>query len=556
MQLPDDFGLGPIATLAHVGHTQASWRHAAFWGAWEKAFSPEAPCIRELAASAADTTDPTATHQFESVRSMSIGAVLVEPPTGVRLRAGVVAVHGYTNVGPLAGDRERWEYLASRGVACLSIRLRGFPGSARDGGLFTDHPAGWICQGLSELVAAEDAPPSVQVATWIVPQAVADIVNAARALSRWMSGAAPVYLFGESLGAGLAVIAAARGRRLVKIERLALELPSMGDWRWRLDRDRENAQGWERTPNSAGFHVRTLLRQHQQNADRFMDALRICDAVVHAPEVTVPAVCKLAERDEVVPAPCAAAVYNALGTDPDLRWRFVVPYGHFDGGLRNARRHALFERAVDLFLDPQRTPHDAAELVEPILVTGERLPESAGSALGSQVRRAEAPSETSLFGASETPARPPRGEPGADPAQGKEIHGEVSLERLLCDAYRSGGRTLDDLPYTQEFAALAGAVRARHASMTDREIFHKLHNTRKAGRLPKLGRSPASKPAVPLEDERLLIQLVEHAVGSTGQRDQLPYTDAFDRVVWDFNQRTGRSLHAHEVWRLVATLSK
>lgn len=555
MQLPDDFGLSPIATLAHVGRRAPSWRHAAFWGTWEKSFSPEAPAIRAISPGSADKTDPTATHVFESFRSVSIGAVLVEPPKGVKLRAGVVAVHGYSGVGPLAGERERWEHLASRGVACLCIRLRGFAGSAREVGLLTAHEDGWICHGLAELMSGEDASPSVQVATWIVPQAVADIVNAGRALSRWMGGGLPVHLSGESLGAGLCVIAAARSR-LVRIERMALGLPSMGDWLWRLGEHADPARrrSPERSPESAGYQVAQLLTRFQAQRERFLDTVRLCDAVVHAPDVTASVLCKLAERDEVVPAPTAAAVYNALGTPPHLRWRFVVPFGHFDGGLRNARRHALFDRAADLFLDPLRRPEEAAHLVEDILLRGERLsPEAEAALASSSPRRASAMTQEppSLFGFS--------GEQGAsesEPPAAASARPEVSIERLMCEQYKLAGRTLDDLPYTEEFDRVSSAVRSSFPSMTDRDVFHKLHNIRKAGRLPKLGRSQGTKPAVPQDDERLLIELVEDAVGSAGQRDQLPYTDAFDRLVWAFNQRTGRSLHAHEVWRLVATLSK
>jgi len=43
----------------------------------------------------------------------------------------------------------------------------------------------------------------------------------------------------------------------------------------------------------------------------------------------------------VVPAPTAAAVFNALAGDPGRKWRFTVRYGHHDGGVADMRRHAL-----------------------------------------------------------------------------------------------------------------------------------------------------------------------------------------------------------------------
>jgi cephalosporin-C deacetylase-like acetyl esterase len=550
MHLPDDFGLSPLATLAHVGSRVPSWRHSSFWGAWEKSLAADAPSIMPIAGGKVDKTDPTATHTFESSRSVSIGCTLIEPPLGMQVRGAIVTVHGYEGVGPLAGERERWLHLAAAGVATLAIRLRGFAGSAADIGFKTDSDDGWATQGLPELIAAEDASPSVQLATWIVPQAVGDIVNAMRGLARWVGRDVPMMLHGESLGAGLAVIAAARGRKFIKVDRLALELPSFGDWPWRLSLP---ATIPPREPSgSAGSHIRALWTRYQQQHEQFMSAVQLCDSVVHAPDVTAATLCKLAERDDMVPAPTAAAIYNAIGTEMLLKWRYIVPYGHFDGGIRGARRHALFERASDLFLDPTLLPADAIRLVEPILLAGDRMPAEAQERLATVKIPAVDETPLSLF--PEEPAGP--GALAASPPETGSPRRDVSLERALTDAYKMGGRTLDDLPYTDAFETIAEAVRAHTASMSDRDIFHKLHNMRKAGRLPKLGRTTASKPAVTAEDERLLIQLVEEAVGSTGQRDQLPYTEQFNRLVWEFNRRTGRDLHPHEVWRLVATLSK
>jgi cephalosporin-C deacetylase-like acetyl esterase len=77
------------------------------------------------------------------------------------------------------------------------------------------------------------------------------------------------------------------------------------------------------------------------------------DAAHHAAGVTIPVLCKLAERDDVVPAPSAAAVFHGLASP--RKWSFVVPYGHFDGGLAAARRHVTFERLLARFLEPQES---------------------------------------------------------------------------------------------------------------------------------------------------------------------------------------------------------
>jgi hypothetical protein len=50
--------------------------------------------------------------------------------------------------------------------------------------------------------------------------------------------------------------------------------------------------------------------------------------------------------------------------------------------------------------------------------------------------------------------------------------------------------------------------------------------------------------------------MVRSSVGTLGQRDQLPFTPEFDRLVEAFNQRTGKSLSPHDVWRLIAKIAK
>ena len=58
------------------------------------------------------------------------------------------------------------------------------------------------------------------------------------------------------------------------------------------------------------------------------------------------------------------------------------------------------------------------------------------------------------------------------------------------------------------------------------------------------------------KEEKSLEEMVISAVGSLGQRDQLPFTPAFDTLVESFNEKTGRSLDPHGVWRLIAKLAK
>lgn len=488
-----------------------------FWSAWREALVATAPRLGP--AEPADPSDPTATHRFESVGSVRVGCALELPPRGVPLRAGLVTTHGYSSSEPLARLAPRWRGLAARGVAVLVVRVRGYPGSQLDTGDWVGAPdsLGWITRGFP---AAMHRPEEAM--GWSLPLGVADVACAGRALRDWLASRgkadapAPVFLHGESFGGGLAVMAAARTPgELVRFERLALGLPAFGDWSWRLADPARMALG-------SGAHMLSLLRS--LDSPQAADVLRLGDAAVHARRVVAPTLCKLALRDEVVPAPAAAAVYNALGTGPGNKWRFLVPEGHTEPSLACARRHALFERCLADFLDPGCEPAAAMMAWEGALVDGDRAPTRAETPITGEQSR--------LFG----------GEPARD-----------QTDELLIAAYQRTGRTLDDLPYTPEWASLFAEL---ELGLREREVFHRLHNLRKAGKLPRLGRAASSPPVIDREEEAQLAERVTRLVGTLGQRDHLPFTPEFDRLVLEFNAATGRDLQPHDVWRLIAKLAK
>ncbi len=529
---PDDFGLPGVRTFAHVGDPTPAADHSVFWNHWYAAVTAEQPAIRRRVTE--DPSDPTVTHEFDSggAGGVRIGGRLILPPDGRRVKSGLVVVHG-TSPRECAVEDARWRRAAERGVMVFAIRLRGFPGSQREtGDLRTPDAvgAGWIGRGL-------DAPTQDD---WIVPHAAADVVNACRALRAWLHGQAGdgvdaepestdhplVALYGESLGGGLAVIAAAQlaGRlpRAHYIDRLALSLPSLGDWPWRF----------HQRPCGSGADIEKILTHHAARRDELVARVRLCDAVVHATKVRRPTLARLAVKDDVVPAPTAAAVFNAIDADPARKWRFLVPYGHIDGGITNARRHALFERCLADFLDPVARPIQLMEPWEPVMHTGDRAPDR---------------SSPSVTGQDETDAPPP-------PPQAL-FEGSITLDAYitaLVSAYETVGRTLDALPYTDDFERLC-----QLAGVDDRrEALHSLQRLRKAGRLPRLGRAPDHPPRIDASNEQLLEQLVAEHAGTLGQRDRLPYTEAFDRLLESFNARTGTSLNAHDLWRLIARLAK
>ena len=129
-------------------------------------------------------------------------------------------------------------------------------------------------------------------------------------------------------------------------------------------------------------------------------------------------------------------------------------------------------------------------------------------------------------------------------------------DQALVRAYVAAGRTLDDLPYTAEFEAIFKAVGGEETGRDRRAVFHRLHNLRKAKKLPRLGKASEPPPHILPEDESLLGTLVVERVGTLGQRDQLPYDTRFDDLVQVFGARSGRGLSQRDVWRLVAKLAK
>lgn len=129
-------------------------------------------------------------------------------------------------------------------------------------------------------------------------------------------------------------------------------------------------------------------------------------------------------------------------------------------------------------------------------------------------------------------------------------------DEAIVGAYEQVGTTLDALPYTEAFEKLMAAVKRTDPDAKHRAVFHRLHNLRKAGKLPRMGRASSSLPVIDYEHEQLLVSLVAGEVGSLGQRDQLPYTEGFDRVAGEFARQTGLNLSPHDLWRVIAKLAK
>jgi cephalosporin-C deacetylase-like acetyl esterase len=317
---PEDYGLSPEQTLTREADDDLPEGFHAYWKETREAVASLSPHFR------GSIDGPVSRIEFESYRSVRIvGRVELPAETP---RGAVITTHGSDPPDDFEGGDERVEPWTPRGLISLRIRVRGFPPSTID---VDDLRGSWILHNIESADA------------WIMRGAVVDVMQAYRCLRRRFGDSMPISLHGESFGGGLAVIAAAQLSMLNPADvpfRLAIGLPSFGDWRWRC----------QHYCNGAGGLINAYLDFMRGERDRMVRTLRLFDASLHARTVDAPTVCKLAQRDDVVPAPSAAAVYNALATR--RKCQFITKWGHFDGGLANARRHLAFERVQSTFLDP------------------------------------------------------------------------------------------------------------------------------------------------------------------------------------------------------------
>ncbi|MGD9791682.1 MAG: hypothetical protein AB7Q00_13775 [Phycisphaerales bacterium] len=181
------------------------------------------------------------------------------------------------------------------------------------------------------------------------------------------------------------------------------------------------------------------------------------------------------------------------------------------------------------------------------------------------------------------------GQPSKDAASSASAR--VGREAALVAAYIEacqGGKTLDDLPYTDEFERLCARIEpffaANPALMAPRERRHEilrlLQNMRKASKLPtrKAVAEMEARPAAGLDapphaasgtmpirvteqEESLVRDLIAKHTGQegrsgVGKRDRLPYSPEFDALRDEFVRTSGRDISDHDLWRLIAKLAK
>ncbi len=335
MQEPRDFGFNSKETLAFVLDSTPPPGFTQHWSRWRDLVWAEPAALEPTASSG--LTQHGVTHVVRSLGGVYVGCRLSGAAPGAA-RGVVITSHGYGVPDQPMDDRDPWT--VRDGMAVIKIRLRGFPGSDGVTGDLTGAPFGHICAGL------DSSEPELD---WSISGSTADLLNVFRAARLMYGRNVPIAIHGESYGGGIAVLAASQVFGTDNVHRMALGVPTLGGWHWRME---------QRVTSGSGYDMARFIEAHPQLRDRTRELLRQFDAVVHARRVVCPVVCKLALKDEVVPAPTAAAIFNALGSDPGRKWRFVTAFGHFDGGVEDLRRHVQYEGLIGEFLDPAKRPRE------------------------------------------------------------------------------------------------------------------------------------------------------------------------------------------------------
>jgi predicted AAA+ superfamily ATPase len=114
----------------------------------------------------------------------------------------------------------------------------------------------------------------------------------------------------------------------------------------------------------------------------------------------------------------------------------------------------------------------------------------------------------------------------------------------------------DQLPYTDEFARLKRQYETcLHRRVTDSQFWRSLVRVGKRGKQAREKSRKVKVPSPKLTTEQQL-ELLRLLPDGIGNRDQLPYTDEFDRLRRQFNKLTRSKLDQREFWRVLSRVGK
>ena len=246
---------------------------------------------------------------YLSTDGFRIGGWLLTPKSG-RPRRGMVVSHGY-------GGREGPDFDLDIGEAAILFPChRGLSRSVWPG--VSSNPAYHVLHDIDKPFryllggCVEDVWVGVSVMLRLFPEIEGHIGYQ-----------------GTSFGGGVGAMAVAFDPR---IERAALNVPSFGHQRLRLDLP----------TTGSGAAVSLYQRKH----GNVMETLQYYDAALSARHIKVPMHVAAALFDPVVAPPGQFAIYNALACPKGL---FVLPAGHFDYPGRAGQEKRLLEELLNFF---------------------------------------------------------------------------------------------------------------------------------------------------------------------------------------------------------------
>lgn len=123
----------------------------------------------------------------------------------------------------------------------------------------------------------------------------------------------------------------------------------------------------------------------------------------------------------------------------------------------------------------------------------------------------------------------------------------------IADLLKESEYPRDAIPYTDEFERLKEAFYDRtFKKLSDSEFWTVLVRVAKKGGI----RGKAAQADAPKLTEKHRESLRSIMPVALGERDKLPYTDRFDRMVRLFNSNTGLELSRREVWLAILAIAK
>lgn len=129
-------------------------------------------------------------------------------------------------------------------------------------------------------------------------------------------------------------------------------------------------------------------------------------------------------------------------------------------------------------------------------------------------------------------------------------------EVRLIELFSEYGKSLDSLPYTESFDKMFEQAKELQGIHTERELLSRLLRLRKSGRLPRLDKYEKPSNVVPERYKEQLQEIFRSHIEDLSVRENIPYTDAFDKIASRVKDVLDQELDPQDVWRILIQLTK